>query len=188
MRPASPELTEFHAVLTRNDLVVVAGLPGAGKSTLLRNAENTVGAVILDSDQMRSWLGTTLPSWVGYRWYRPLVHLCHHARIAVFCALSAHPVVAHEPATRISTRVVLLLVGALTGRTCHFVWVTARVGEALEGQRARGRVLGRPSFAHHVRRARRVERALLGGRIRGWRSVTVLRRPDTGARLVLRRR
>jgi len=185
MRSLDPA-PRIEARFAPDDLVVVAGLPGAGKSTLLREAENPCGAVILDSDQVRAWFARTLPQWVRYRWYRPLVHLSHRARIATYAARRAGPVVAHEPATRAGTRAMLVAIGMITRRRRHLVWVSATPVEAAEGQRARGRVLAGPSFARHVRRARRIEPALVDGRVRGWHSVTVMQRPASGQRLVLR--
>ncbi|OZM71825.1 Zeta toxin [Amycolatopsis antarctica] len=185
MRSVGAE-TRLETRLAPDDLVVVAGLPGAGKSTLLREARNLASATILDSDQVRDWFSATMPGWVRYRWYRPLVHLAHRGRIVLYAARRTGPVVAHEPATRASTRAMLVLIGLLTGRRRHLLWVSATPGEAEAGQRARGRQLAGRSFARHVRRAERVEPVVAAGGVRGWHSVVVVHRPASGERLVLR--
>lgn len=180
------ETTPLELRLAPDDLVVVAGLPGAGKSTLLRESRNLSSAVILDTDQVRAWFAGTLPPWVRYRWYRPLVHLAHRVRILACATRTTSAVIAHEPATRGSTRAMLVVVGLLTNRRRHLVWVSATPAEAVAGQRSRGRVLTDGSFARHARRARRVEPSLRAGRVRGWHSIVVLRRPAGRERLVLR--
>ncbi|QFU85818.1 AAA family ATPase [Amycolatopsis sp. YIM 10] len=167
-------------------LVVVAGIPGAGKSTLLARAENEAGADLLDSDQVRAWFSRVLPSWVRYRWYRPLVHLGHRSRILLFSLRRGRGVVAHEPATRASTRAMLIVMAVLAGRSRHLLWVHTTPGEAAAGQLARGRVLAARSFTRHVRRAEKVERGLADGRPpRGWHTVEVLDRPPLETPIVL---
>ncbi|MFI6030173.1 AAA family ATPase [Amycolatopsis magusensis] len=170
-------------------LVVVAGIPGAGKSTLLARAENEAGAKLLDSDQVRAWFSRVLPPWVRYRWYRPLVHLGHRSRILLFSLRRGRAVVAHEPATRASTRLMLIVMALLAGRSRHLLWVHTTPGEAAAGQRARGRVLAERSFTRHVQRAAKVERALADGcPPRGWHTVEILERPPLDTSIVLRSR
>lgn len=184
MRRAKTDRVEVPA--PANGLVVVAGIPGAGKSTLLARAENPAGAKVLDSDQVRAFFARIAPSWLPYRCYRPLVHLGHRGRIFLFSARRGRPVVAHEPATRATTRAMLVLMGVLTGRSRHLVWVHSTRDEAAEGQRARGRVLASRSFARHVTRATKVERAFAAGRNpAGWNSVEVISRPPLDAPVVL---
>lgn len=172
--------------LAPEDLIVVAGLPGAGKSTLLRTMDIRSHAVVLDSDQVRDRLTALLPAWVRYRWYRPVVHLIHRARIALYAATSAKPVIAHEPATRASTRTLLATIGMLASRNRHLLWISATAEEARQGQQQRGRVINPRSFARHVRRARSVERRLRERRhLRGWHSTRLVRRPAARSALVL---
>lgn len=67
--------------LDNRALFVVAGLPGAGKSTLLRNIVVDPKVTLLDTDQMRSKLGTFFPAGTPYSYYRPLVHVLHTLRL-----------------------------------------------------------------------------------------------------------
>lgn len=165
---------------------MVAGIPGAGKSTLLGQADNRARAVILDSDQVRHRLDELVPGWLAYRWYRPVVHLVHRFRIGLWAVRSTGPVVAHEPATRASTRLLLVVIGILGRRTRRLLWISADPQDARRGQLERGRVIGPRSFSRHVRRARSVESSLrTRPRLRGWDSVRLLARPRRGTSLVL---
>ncbi|RZQ61704.1 AAA family ATPase [Amycolatopsis suaedae] len=173
--------------LPRRGMVIIAGLPGAGKSTLLAGITETAGAIVLDSDQVRLVLAGRLPAAVPYRTYRPLVHVLHRLRILYFCAITRRPVLAHEPATRASTRALLVLIAAVTGRGPYLLWLDTTPDQAAMGQRERGRMLGSRSFSRHLRRAGRVRRRLDAGRgLRGWVSVDVLPRPPLGTPVVLR--
>ncbi len=173
-------------VLAANDLVVVAGIPGAGKSTLLREADNRAHAVVVDSEHVACRLSTMVPVELSYRWYRPLVHVVHRYRILRMALGYSGPVLALLPATCACTRLLLILIGMLSRRTRRLLWISVDVEEAYGAQLARGRVSPPRSFARHVRRARAVEdRVRDSGRLRGWHSVQVLRRPPRGRRLVL---
>ncbi|WP_236632833.1 ATP-binding protein [Saccharopolyspora rectivirgula] len=172
----------------RRSLTVVAGLPGAGKSTVLTKLDCDGPVVLLDSEQVRDVLRRWLPA-LPYAWYRPLVHLVHRSRIAGHCLFSSRPVVAHEPATRASTRVLLLLFALLGARRPVLVWLQAEAGQARAGQRARGRVIRSASFHRHVRRTDRVQRRLREGRrLRGWRQIHVFTRREVATGLRLRTR
>ncbi|MFD7655615.1 AAA family ATPase [Actinosynnema sp. NPDC059797] len=162
-------------------LVVLAGLPGAGKTTLLAAAD-TGGepAVVLDSDQVRAHLVGVVPGAVPYRCYRPVVHLVHRTRILWYAITATRSLLlVHEPSTRPTTRAGLVVVGLLTNRSRHFVWLDASPEEALSGQVERGRLLNSRSFARHVRRAARLRTRFRSGRPpRGWQGLTVLTRRD----------
>lgn len=161
----------------RRSLVVLAGLPGAGKSTVLGKLRGGKDISTLDSDQVRARLRKVLPDSLPYRYYRPLVHLVHRSRIAWTCLRTPGPVVAHEPATRATTRVLLLMFGWLTGRQRVLVWLHADPREALAGQQARGRLIRSGSFQRHVLRADRMHQRLLGGAApHGWHRVHLFTR------------
>ena len=113
---------------------------------------------------------------IAYRRYRPLVHLLHRLAV-VRAAWSATPtVVVHLPATDSSTRAVVALLAALTGRTAHLLWLHVDPAEALRGQRERGRLVPSASFAGHARRGAEAAERLRGARPPGWRTVTVVDR------------
>lgn len=159
------------------DLVLLAGLPGAGKSTLLAGLRNTAAVTVRDSDQMRERLGARLPAWLPYRAYRPLVHVGHQLRVVLAVLRAPGPVLVHDPATRACTRVALASLARLAGRPAVFVWLDVPPLLALDGQRARGRLIPPRSFARHVARADILRRALLAGTVPpGWRAVVLLDR------------
>lgn len=163
----------------RRSLVVLAGLPGAGKSTVLGKLRAGEDAVALDSEQVRTVLRALLPASVPYRWYRPLVHAAHRARIAWNCLVAPGPVIAHEPSTRATTRAMLVAFAWCTGRQRVLVWLHVDPREALAGQHARGRLIRRRSFRRHVQRALRMHLALQAGKNpAGWREVHVFTRQD----------
>lgn len=168
-------------------LVVVAGLPGSGKSTLLRRAKADVPIRVLDTDHVRSALARLLPSSVPYGWYRPLVHVLHTARVLAVVLFSRRPVLLHDPATGAGTRTVFALLGTVSGRARHFVWIDCTPSEALAGQVARGRVLLKWSFARHMRRAPVVRARLLAGRRPpGWSSARLVDRDTASTGLYLK--
>ncbi|MEV4312818.1 AAA family ATPase [Actinocrispum sp. NPDC049592] len=157
-------------------LVVVAGLPGAGKSTLLRRTRANVPIAVIDTDQLRTWFRRVLPARTPYAVCRPVVHILHTLRVLIMVVCSERPIVLHDPATRTSTRVLFAVVGALTGRRRHLIWVDCTPAEALAGQEQRGRVLLKWAFAGHVRRSPELRRQLTNGRLRGWHSAQVVDR------------
>jgi hypothetical protein len=160
--------------LDNRALFVVAGLPGAGKSTLLRNIVVDPKVTLLDTDQMRSKLGTFFPAGTPYSYYRPLVHVLHTLRLVATAMRAPGPVVVHDPATGALTRTAFVVLGVLTGRSRHLLWIDCTAHEALAGQHHRGRVLPRWSFARHVRNAARFRRRLLAAAVpAGWHSVTM---------------
>ncbi|MER7010178.1 AAA family ATPase [Saccharopolyspora sp. NPDC000359] len=170
----------------RRSLVVLAGLPGAGKSTALAKLRSDAATSTLDSEQVRARLREVLPDRLDYRYYRPLVHLAHRTRIAWYCLTEPGPVVAHEPATRATTRALLVAFGWLSGRQLVLVWLHADPRDALAGQQQRGRLIRGTSFQRHVQRSDRMYRRLLDGVVpRGWQQVHLLTREDVAAGLRL---
>ncbi|MGY6655759.1 AAA family ATPase [Amycolatopsis sp. TRM77291] len=167
--------------LGRRDLLVVAGIPGAGKTTLLSRA--ATGALpVLDSDQVRARLRERLPPALPYRFYRPVVHLWHRARVVRFALADGGPVIVHEPSTRATTRGLLALLGRVSRRPVRLLWLDVTPEDARAGQVARGRVIRRHSFARHVKRAEKVRRALRDGWVpSGWRGARMVTREATGA-------
>jgi hypothetical protein len=163
--------------IERRSLLVVGGLPGAGKSTLLRGTKASAPITVLDTDQVRARLRSLLPAGTPYSWYRPLVHLLHLARLMGSAVGVPRPLVVHDPATGRAARLAFVLLGVLTRRTRHLLWIECTVDDALSGQRSRGRVLLGWSFARHIRNAPRLrERMLTGSAPRGWQSATVIDR------------
>ncbi|HKS48052.1 MAG TPA: AAA family ATPase [Amycolatopsis sp.] len=167
-------------------LVVIAGLPGSGKSTLLRGTRSDRPLVVLDSDQMRDRLAALVPEGTPYSRYRPLVHVLHRLRVTLAVLREPGPVVVHDPATGVATRAWLMVLGRLSGRARHFLWVECSPEDAEAGQCARGRVVRHNSFRRHVRRLPHM-RALLGGGLRGWNRTAVVDRSKaaSGLRLVV---
>lgn len=160
--------------LENRTLLVVAGLPGAGKSTLLRDTAANPGVTLLDTDHMRARLRTVFPAGTPYACYRPLVHVLHIARLVSAAVRAPGPVVVHDPATGAIARTAFVVLGTLTGRRRHLLWIDCTVPEALAGQRHRGRILPRWSFARHVRNGARLRRRLLAGAVpAGWCDATV---------------
>ncbi|MBE1579937.1 AAA family ATPase [Amycolatopsis roodepoortensis] len=166
--------------LGRRDLLVVAGIPGAGKTTLLSRA--ATGAIpVLDSDQVRARLRERLPPALPYRFYRPVVHLWHRARVVRFALADGGPLIVHEPSTRATTRGLLALLGRVSRRPVRLLWLDVTPEDARAGQVARGRVIRRHSFARHVKRAEKVRRALRDGWVpSGWRGARMVTREATG--------
>lgn len=167
--------------LGRRDLLVVAGIPGAGKTTLLSRA--ATGALpVLDSDQVRARLRERLPPAVPYRFYRPVVHLWHRARVVRSALTDGGPLIVHEPSTRATTRGLLALLGMVSRRPVRLLWLDVTPEDARAGQVARGRVIRRHSFARHVKRAEKVRRALRDGWVpSGWSGARMVTREVTGA-------
>lgn len=152
---------------------------------MLRHADNRAHAAIADSEQVRNGALGLIPDWLPYRCYRPIVHLIHRLRIGLVALRYTGPVVVHEPATRASTRL-LLVIGMLARRTRRLVWISADPDDARRGQLERGRLVAARSFARHVRRARSVEYSLQADRgLRGWHSTLLVGRPAREARVAL---
>lgn len=166
-------------------LVVIAGLPGSGKSTLLRSVESDTPFVVVDSDTTRDRFAGLMPAGVPYVCYRPLVHLVHRLLVSIVVLRDRGTVVVHDPATGVPTRAWLVLLAVLSGRPRHFLWAECPPDDAAAGQRARGRVLRKGSFARHLRRLPSVHAALRTG-LRGWHTTTVVDRDAAAEGLQLR--
>lgn len=180
--PARPRPVQVR--LPGRTLLLIAGMPGAGKSTLLAGVPPRPGLRVLDSDAQRVALARRFPR-LPYRRYRPLVHLLHRLALVRAACSDVPTVVVHLPATAASTRAAVVLLAVLTGRAAHLVWLHADPGEALGGQRDRGRVVPSSSFAGHARRAVATHARLQRRRPRGFRGVTVLDRATARPGLVL---
>ncbi|PXY19608.1 AAA family ATPase [Prauserella muralis] len=173
----SPPTDRLVLRVADHGLVVVAGLPGAGKSTLLRDVEAVRPLTVLDTDQVRARLARTLPDGLPYSWYRPLVHVLHLLRLLTAAVRARGPLLVHDPATGAVARAAFVVLGVLTGRSRHLLWIDCSVPEALAGQRRRGRVLLGWSFSRHARNAPRTRARLVAGAVpRGWHTATVVER------------
>jgi AAA domain len=171
----------------RRALLVVAGLPGSGKSTMLRQVSASGPVTVLDSDQVRHRLAAMLPAGIPYSWYRPLVHVLHRLRTLGAAATAPGPVAVHVPATAAVTRLSMVLIGAVTGRPRHLLWVDCTPEQALAGQYARDRLVPSASFGRHVARAARLRERFAESRPpRGWQSTTVVDRSAVAGGLHLR--
>ncbi|ANY08259.1 AAA family ATPase [Pseudonocardia sp. HH130630-07] len=157
--------------LPGRSLLLVAGLPGAGKSTLLAGLAGIEGVRVLDSGSARSALAGRLPAGTPYPVYRWLTHLVHRASVAGVCAGPVPTVVVHLPATAPRVRAVVRGLARLTRRDPHLLWLDVPADEALDGQRARGRVVRPRPFAAHARRAERTAVRLRTGLEPGWTSI-----------------
>ncbi|GAA4608723.1 putative kinase [Actinoplanes octamycinicus] len=137
-------------------VLVVAGVPGAGKTTLLKRLFPRPGVRLLDSERARvewsPYLGR-LP----YRYWRPLVHAAHYARL--FRALRGdEAIVVHESGTRSWVRKLITAAAARAGRRTHLLLLDVAAEEALAGQEARKRKVRRSSFATHYQNWQRLLR------------------------------
>lgn len=186
LRASAAAPTALAVAVRPRSLVVLAGLPGAGKTTLLGRLDAAEPVTVLDSDQIREWIQARVS--LPYRSYRLLVHLAHRFRVFWHALFSPGLLVVHEPSTRPGTRAMLLVMGILSGRPRHFLWLDASAAEALNGQIARHRMIRAHSFERHVRRADVMrDRFASGWKPLGWGAVTMLTRSGTsgGLRLTL---
>ncbi len=137
---------------------------------------------MLDSAAItRRWRLLSLP----YRLLRPLVHLEHHARIALAVLLAPrNGVVVHETATRVASRRWLLALAHLTRRSAHLLLLDVDPGTARAGQLARGRAVPSASQRRHAARWRMLRGQAVRGVLsaEGWTSVLLLDRAGADAR------
>jgi AAA domain len=148
------------------DVVVVAGLPGAGKTTLVAFEPRA-----LDSDAMREAWAPRLTR-VPYLLWRPVVHARHW--VAIWRALKrSDGVVVVRPFTSAWLRRGVLRRARRHHPAVHLVVVDATRAQARQGQRARGRTIGRRAMRRHERRWARADLAN-----EPWTTVSRLRRHD----------
>jgi hypothetical protein len=154
------EVAELH--YPAGAVLVVGGVPGAGKTTLLRRLFATTGEEtaapltaagvrVLDSEQARNRWRRHLGG-LPYRWWRPLVHATHYARVLRALRRDAASTVVQDCATRPWVRHQLLAAARRSGRTVHLLLLDVDPHLAAAGQAARGRRVGSASFAVHCRR------------------------------------
>ncbi|MFG1701650.1 AAA family ATPase [Nonomuraea sp. M3C6] len=141
-------------------LVILTGLPGAGKTTLLQRLYGLHGAeslpvtmgtvVVIDSVQSRRhWYGRL--DWAPNPVRRAVVFVTHLSRIRQ-ALTRGHSVIAHN---RGCGPYVLRGFAWLARRhraSFHLLLLDAPPEVALAGQRARGRVVARRTFARHQHR------------------------------------
>ncbi|MGN9839666.1 AAA family ATPase [Nonomuraea sp. H19] len=140
-------------------LVILTGLPGAGKTTLLQRLYGLGGAeslpvtrgpaVVIDSSQSRRhWYGR-LP-WAPYPLRRAVVFVTHVSRIRQALA-RGQAVVAHNRGCGPYVLRAFAWLARRNRSSFHLLLLDAPPEAALEGQRARGRVVAPRTFARHQR-------------------------------------
>ncbi|MEW2359336.1 AAA family ATPase [Spirillospora sp. NPDC029432] len=186
---ASPELR-----YPAGSLVLVAGLPGAGKSTLLdrlyglggEEAEPVAidGGRVIDSRQARNRWARRLRA-VPARARVPLVNATHVWWIAR-AVMRGEGVVAHTRGTWPHILHMFSWLAARHGGRVHLVLIDVDPRTALEGQRARGRVVATMTFARHCRRWHPLVERARGGTVAPAATVTVLSRAEADALKAIR--
>lgn len=173
-------------------LLLLGGIPGAGKSTLIRQvADRNPDVRTLDPETPARWLATRLPE-VPYRLYRPLAHLWH-AVATLALVLFGPPsdrrtLLVHDPATRPGRRELLGRIARARGWRTSLVMIDVPRAAAIDGQRARGRIVRSTSFERHWHRwtddqPRLVSATTLGDADGSWDRVHVVDRTRADGRL-----
>ncbi|MGI5458132.1 AAA family ATPase [Streptomyces sp. CA-249302] len=151
-----------HALLFGpRDLVVVTGLPGSGKSTLMNRAVN---GVRIDSQDTRDRWDARAPRFFPYAVYRPLVRLAHYAGLRR-ALRGGRGVVLHDCGTQAWVRDWLAREARRRGGTLHLLLLDVTAGDALAGQRERGRGVSRYAFLRHRHAAARLIRQVERGEL-----------------------
>jgi predicted kinase len=161
--------------------VVITGLPGSGKSTLMRR---TVRGGRIDSQDTRDRWDRRMPRFLPYALYRPLVRLAHYAGLRR-ALRSGEGVVVHDCGTQAWVRAWLAREARRREGTLHLLLLDVAPGEALAGQRERGRGVSRYAFLRHRTANSRLLREVTEGTLpAGCASAVVL---DRAAADTLRR-
>ncbi|MFG3247250.1 AAA family ATPase [Streptomyces sp. NPDC048187] len=168
-----------HALLFGpRDLVVITGLPGSGKSTLMRR---TVRGRRVDSQDTRDRWDRRMPRPLPYALYRPLVRLAHYAGLRR-ALRSGEGVVVHDCGTQTWVRGWLARAARRRGGALHLLLLDVAPGDALAGQRERGRGVSRYAFLRHRTANSRLLRAVTEGALpAGCASAVVLDRAAADA-------
>lgn len=149
-------------IVPEGTAVVVGGIPGAGKTTLIGRLARP-GVRTLDPDRIRARWRRLVRRAAPYRWYRPLVHLEHHLRVAA-ALLRPGTLLVHDPATRRVSRRLWAAIAHLGGHRAYLLLLDVEADEARRGQHVRGRVVAPGSMRGHARRWRRLVGALAADR------------------------
>ncbi|WKU48606.1 AAA family ATPase [Streptomyces sp. VNUA116] len=163
-------------------VVVVSGLPGSGKSTLMRRWSAAAPAV--DPRAAHERWQARMPDRLPYAVYRPCARLDHFLRIRA-AVRSGEPVLVHDCGSRPWMRRWLAREAGRRGHQLHLVLLDVGTARALEGQRERGRRVGRRVFTRHAHRLGRLLRALDGAAPPGGGSGAVPPEVAEAASLVL---
>jgi energy-coupling factor transporter ATP-binding protein EcfA2 len=195
LKKAEPEAGAGTELLyPAGSLVLVAGLPGAGKSTLLerlyRLGGDEAGPVpvegghVIDSRQARNRWERRL-GMVPARARVPLVNATHVWWIAR-AVQRGEGVVAHTRGTWPHILHLFSWLAARRGGRVHLILIDVDPRTALEGQRARGRVVATMTFARHCRRWRPLVERARGGTVPPAATVTLLSRAEVDALQAIR--
>ena len=161
-------------------VLVLAGIPGAGKSTLLRRLfPDAPPPLVLDPEPIAGRYRRVLGPRVPYRLYRPLVYAEHYARLRRALARPGDLVV-HETGTRPWMRRWIARRARRAGRPAYLLLLHARLDEAWEGQRSRGRQVRPASMRRHWRGWTRLAAEPGLPREEGYRSFVALDRAEAG--------
>ncbi|MCZ0209066.1 AAA family ATPase [Streptomyces sp. UMAF16] len=160
-----------HALLFGpRDVVVVTGLPGSGKSTLMHRA---VTGRRVDSQDTRDRWQASVPGFLPYALYRPLVRLAHYAGLRR-ALRTGEGLVVHDCGTQPWVRAWLAREARRRGGTLHLLLLDVSPETARQGQRERGRGVSRYAFRRHRRATARLLRAVERGELPGGCGAAVL--------------
>lgn len=151
---------------------MVGGVPGAGKSTAIANALPYLSGVdALDSEHERRRLEAIVPG-VPYPYLRPMVHVLHQTR--AMAELLRGPadrtgLLIHDPATRPARLKIIGQLAQARGWRPVLIFIEVDREQALDGQRARGRLVDCDRFDGHWRRWSALRATLADGKEYEWR-------------------